>query len=85
MHLNQAITEFWFDGENTHLSALTPRQHAVLDQVMEEFKDVIGDEFDRQAQAACKCSLCEVTRQAELPTSKPVAFQEKPQDAEANH
>ena len=33
MHLNQAFTEYWFDGESAHLANLTPRQRGRLDRL----------------------------------------------------
>ena len=50
MHLNQAVTEFWFDGESTHLSALTENQRRRLESLLDEFKENIGDVFDAKKQ-----------------------------------
>ena len=50
MHLNQAVTEFWFDGENSHLAALSLQERRELEETLREFEDVIGDEFNRHRQ-----------------------------------
>ena len=50
MHLNQAVTECWFDGESTHLSALTEGQRRQLESLLDEFKENIGDVFDATKQ-----------------------------------
>ena len=50
MHLNQSVTEYWYDGESIFLAALTDKQRDQLDNLTGEFEDVIGDEFDRKKQ-----------------------------------
>ena len=50
LHLNQCITEFWFDGEKASLAALTRLQKKRLDRLMAEFNGCVGDEFDRSKQ-----------------------------------
>ena len=50
LHLNQAVTEYWFDGERASMSALSKRQKKVLDKLISEFEDCVGDKFDRGRQ-----------------------------------
>ena len=50
LHLNQCVSEYWFDGEKLSLASLRPSQRKRLDSLLEEFKAHIGDEFDRSKQ-----------------------------------
>ena len=50
LHLNQPVTEYWFDGQTECLAALTVEERQMLEEVMTEFQDVVGDEFDRAKQ-----------------------------------
>ena len=52
LHLNQCVTEYWFDGERVALASLRPSQRRKLDALIEEFKENVGDEFDRSKQPA---------------------------------
>lgn len=70
MHLNQAVTEFWFDGENAHLAALSPQERRELEETLKEFEDVIGDEFDRNKQPKTVPYVRATTDQARLCSSQ---------------
>ena len=58
LHLNQAVTEYWFDGERASMSALSKRQKKVLDKLIAEFEDCVGDKFDRGKQPDGVHTLC---------------------------
>ena len=50
LHLNQCVTEYWFDGEGIALASLRPSQRKELEELLQEFQDCIGDEFNRANQ-----------------------------------
>ena len=52
LHLNQAVTEYWFDGARHELAALSRYQRMKLDKLLKEFRDCVGDSFDRHKQPA---------------------------------
>ena len=58
MHLNQTLTECWFDDTSTHLVTLTVTQRDQLDKLMDEFSDVVGDEFHHDKQPDSVSHVC---------------------------
>ena len=43
LHLNQAVHEYWFDPIKVSRPQLTDRQQGQLDELLDEFKDCVGD------------------------------------------
>ena len=50
LHLNQAVTEYWFDGVTKELASLTMDQRTRLDDLIDEFADCVKDSFSREDQ-----------------------------------
>ena len=50
--MNQPVAEYWFDPHSKVHASLTAQQQALLDELIDEFEDCIGDTTSRAKQRA---------------------------------